>query len=456
MEFFFIVLIGGLAIAGARWVFGCWTNHVVVYLVMWVLSLLLFQMRLFSYYPLQPETWIVIIAGTFSFLLGALMPGMALYAGSGDMPRPRRSTEAPSSFVMKRRQKILRIALYIANVISFGGALQQWFIVIRKFGSVFNVLALGNLLYSYRVAEGALPGTIPYVSSLALTGAVLAGLYTAMTGTLKPAAVVPLIVQVMLSMANMGRSGLILAAVLFLSSYSLCRLAMPLPRRSARTGRLKRLLAVSAVVILLALGTEFVRSGRGAVENFAYQGQALTHLRTASFITPSVYLYLTVHFGVLNQYLIQDVEHTPWGSNTFAPLYRLLAKAGLGPTIPWYPRFYHTPVGANTGTYLRELHADFGILGIFAGPFLLGLLGSLTWYRYLATHSYVLLTVGAYLGVIVVMSIFYIVLRGGDFVLSFFPAAAAGFVLNRVEASNGPRSNPDSRTLGSDAAARAS
>lgn len=418
-----------------RIVFGRWYNHVALYFSIWGISLLLFEARLINYYPLQPETWLVILAGSLAFLLGAVTPASTRWASGSDGPSPQPVLQTDSLVLNRDGERFLLVSLWIANIISFCAAMQHWYIVIKTFGSVTNALVMGNLLYSYRVSEG-LPGSIPYLHSLAMTGAVLGGMYTAVKGTLKFVAIVPMIVMVLIETANMGRANMVIAAALFLGGYAMLRVRMPRRVTVVRFGKLKRVLAISVAVLVLGVGAESVRIARGSHEALPFATQTLNKFQGASFLTPSIYLYLTVHFGVLNQYLRQDVEHTPWGSNTFAPLYRILAKVGFNTPATWYQRFYKTPVGANTGSYLRELHADFGVLGILTVPYLIGLFSSIAWYRFLTHGRYLALIVAAYLGALVAMSIFVIGTRSGELLLSFLPSALVGVRLDRLQSRN--------------------
>jgi len=189
----------------------------------------------------------------------------------------------------------------------------------------------------------------------------------------------------------------------------------------------RRAVPVVLGAIILIVGVEIIRSSRAAVENLPAATPALQKLRSSAFITPSIYLYLTVDHGVFSQYLKHDDEHTPWGSNTLAPLYRFISKFGFETDVPVYQRFYGTPVRANTGSYLRELHADFGLPGIFLPPYILGLAVTVAWFRFQQTKRYVDLNLLAYLLLAVMLSLFYPATRAGD----WFIGLMAGWVIAR-------------------------
>jgi hypothetical protein len=130
-------------------------------------------------------------------------------------------------------------------------------------------------------------------------------------------------------------------------------------------------------------------------------------------------MYLSVNNGVLNEYLKDDVEHVVWGRYTLAPFWRIISKLGFDTYVGFYQSwFYLTPVAANTGTYIRELHADFGVGGVVIVPYLLGLLCSMYWYRVQRTNSYKDITILSHLYAVVGMSWFVMLTQLGGWVLS--------------------------------------
>ena len=66
-----IILAGISTVLLGRWMFGRWFNHVGLYGAMWSFSLALFQVGLIYYYPLEMETWFIIITGWLAFVMGS-------------------------------------------------------------------------------------------------------------------------------------------------------------------------------------------------------------------------------------------------------------------------------------------------------------------------------------------------------------------------------------------------
>ena len=151
----------------------------------------------------------------------------------------------------------------------------------------------------------------------------------AKVGKARLVALIPFVVVVGDSMLSMDRGTMITAAVLFVCGYALgnrggSRFSLQLPG-----ARIRRIASIAVGMLLLTSSLEFVRSHRGIVESSYSAGSALSRMKGAAFITPSVYFYFTGHFGVLNQYLKKDAERNIVGRYTLAPIWRTIAKLGF-------------------------------------------------------------------------------------------------------------------------------
>jgi oligosaccharide repeat unit polymerase len=426
-----VLCAGMLAIWGSKRLFGSWFNHVAVYTGIWTVSVASMQLRLIEYYPLTPETWVVILAGWGSFVLGAVAVVAARFAAGQEnatveAPRPATEDEV----------RILRNVLWLLSIVSAVVVVQHWVMLLRKFGSIGQVLIWGNLVYSHRVQKG-IEGGIPYVDSLAIAACLFGGLYMALTGRLRSVALLPFVIVFVNEIAAMGRAKLVMAGALYVCGYAFGRFRVGMSTTAARGGKLKRLGLVVVTLGLLITGAEFVRSTRGSTEQFVGGTTQLYKLGGSAFLTPSIYMYASSQPAVLNQYLKGPGEDSPWGANTFAPIHRVLAKLGFDIRTEVYQRFYVTPVYTNTGTYLRELHADFGIPGILLGPFVLGLVTSLVWFRARRGYRYTTLVLLGYLFTLVAMSILYMATRAGDLLSAIVGALATAWYLEHREKTRG-------------------
>jgi oligosaccharide repeat unit polymerase len=334
-----------------------------------------------------------------------------------------------------RERRILVGVILTLSAVSLAAVLQHWHVLLNKFGSVAQILLNGSLVYSLRVSE-ELPGMVPYLASFALAAVYVAGIYSARAGKLKLLALLPLTIVVLEDVALMGRANMVNGGILFLSAYSLGRFPAGQRRASQPTGRFMRFMTAGLVLAFFLLAAEFVRSSRSAVEKFYGASTQLSKLERSAFVTPSIYLYLSSHPGTFNAYWKTGGEHLFPGSNTFAPVFRVLSRFGLADRAPDYTKFYRIPIPSNTGTYLRELHADFGIAGILAAPFVLAFICTLLWLKTKHQRRLVNIAWLAHLYVVVCFSYVTQITRAGGWVISLITCLLISAFVDRQSRAN--------------------
>ena len=104
---------------------------------------------------------------------------------------------------------------------------------------------------------------------------------------------------------------------------------------------------------------------------------------------------------------------------------------GFETEISQYQKFYSTPANANTGSYLREIHADFGMAGVVVVPFIIGCLCSMFWAKSAARGGLVPMVILAHLLVIVDLSFMLMGTRLGYWLVSLLAAIAAARYIER-------------------------
>jgi oligosaccharide repeat unit polymerase len=436
-----LLLAGALGVWGGREVFRQWTNPISVYVAMWVGSLILYCLDVVFYYPIHYETWIIVFASMASFVGGALIVPAMHYATWTGLAQ---TTKSCGNITLVSVGDV-RIVLYVILGLAILAVAQLWYVELRFFGSVQRLFMSAESIYHQRVEQG-IPGALPYVTSLTINAVFLAGVYTAMTMKVNVAAFLSLLVVAANEIAVMGRMRLIMSAFLFCCGFILTRKSL-LGQKGKSTDKGARLrLALGAVSLLLILvaSMEFIRITRGVVESFK-ESKGTAKLYQKGFLTSSTLpLYVTVHFAVLDQYFLEDREHTMWGANSFFPLYRFAKKFGVELDLPSnYQLFYRTPQGANTGTYLREVHADFGMPGLVVYPLLLGLISSASMYRFLVKRTHLWMVAGSWTLTLVMMAIFFVPTRAGDLLVAFCVQLIVAWWLGRRSVSpNGARPIP--------------
>jgi oligosaccharide repeat unit polymerase len=431
MTVFLIISFGIAGIALSRIVFGTWFNHVSLYTGIWSFTLTFFELRMITYYPLEVETWIVIIACSLLFFFGAYTVAAMRIAGKRDHPeKVQRDDHLTSEKGIKR----LKNVLWILNIITFTTAAHDLYIVSVLFGGFAKAMVLGNLLYSYRVSEG-LPGSIPFIGNLVFNASVLAGCYTALRGRITLVSIVPLVTVTMIAFAKMGRVDILYAMLLFVSGYFLT----PKPeKKSLKTVKfsVRKYLMLAVILVIVVGGAELIRSTRKVQEGFVGTTKTLQKMGTLGFITPSIYLYASAHYGILNKYLMDQSENAPFGGNTFLPFYRWLGGLGFEIHANPYQKFYRVPVYTNTGTYLREIDSDFGIAGLVVVPYILGCISSILWYRVKRRRDYMDIMVAAFFWTIIGLSFFVMATRQGQLIVYLAMSILISMILDRKPRAN--------------------
>jgi len=426
-----IIFFAALTILIGKYAFGSWFNHLGIYGAVWGFTLAVFHSGLYRYYPLESETWMLIIAAWLAFLFGSL----TMIACRAAVP-PRENTFSfyqPGElfFIEKKELHLLHRTLWVLNIILILHTTYEVYNVVRILGGgLANVVILANKLYGIRVQEG-IPGSIPYFGSLAFLAAILSGIYTSAVGKLKLVAFIPFIISIAISFVQVVRAFAVIVAVLFISAYFLNRKRTDENIQRTFKNYFRRVVAIGILISLLVVTLEVIRTTRGVYEKFSGETSTLRHMRTSgsSFISPSVIMYISVHSGVLNQYLKEDQEHVVWGRYTLAPMWRLVSKFGFETFVGFYQSwFYQTPAPANTGTYIRELHADFGVSGVVIVPYLLGLVASLYWFRIRERNKLLDIIILAHIYAVVGMSWFVMLTQLGGWFLSL----ATGIIIARI------------------------
>jgi oligosaccharide repeat unit polymerase len=409
-----IILLAGFAtVLLGRWMFGRWFNHLGIYGFAWGFSLSLFNAGLITYYPLQTETWMIIASGWISFVLGAsTIVAMRYSMGNDQRDNTKNKYVVPDLQIFKK-------ILWTINIIILVQAIHHAFIISNLIGGLHNFTKVGNIIYQLRV-KGEIHGVLPYLSSLTFAACLIAGVYNSYNGKLQIITILPLMILLVDSFLNMTRNTLIIGGILYACGYTLNEKRFHETRFNTGRNDIKRYFSIALVLVLLLSGIEFVRSQRAIIEKYSSATSALARLQGSSYITPSIIFYITGNFGVLNQYLNKNSEYMIIGGYSLAPFWHAISKLGYPEYSIPIPPFYKTPLPGNNGTYLRELHADFGLVGIIAGPYLLGIIASWYWFRAFRSQKLIDIMILGHILIIVGMSVFLIATQWGYWPASLF------------------------------------
>jgi oligosaccharide repeat unit polymerase len=373
-------------------------------------------LKLIRYEDLTFETWFVIIGAFISYFLGIITFFVAKN-NFGNYPDSNNKNLRIQTNLFINNAKVLKISILITSIIGLIGAIQNWLVLLHEFKTFPNIIINANIIYHMRV-EGEL-AFVPYLSSFSYVAVFLGALYSARKGKISFYLTFPFLGVILSDLANVGRAGMLFAFVEFISalvlySYSINKYDLNQSKRSNKK------FAISIVLIFISLvaAATVVKSIRGSVESISSSTSTLNKLKGNAVITPTVYLYFSSDVGVLNKYLELEKENSMFGENTFMPIYRVLNKLDLVEKPQFYQTGYYIPMWTNTGTYLRELHADFGVTGILLVPFLLGLFITFLWFKFFETTRLNYLVILVYFYIIIFFSFVVFEPRQGYWIIS--------------------------------------
>lgn len=411
----FITLIG---ILSGKIIFRFWINHLTVYSFVMGGLIFLYEIKLLPYPDLSFTTWFFLFVSTLAFIFGILtiLSANALNNETTHTERVRVSILDMPIFADGGR--ILRYSAIFFSLVGLFVALHRWYIMINIFGSVPSVFL--NAAWVYRInVKGEIKEFIPILPSFVYVGVFLSAIYTAYKGKFSFLSFFPIFCIILKELTYFGRGEMLFATFEFFFTFFLMRNI--LNQETNVPFKFSRKTALISIILLLALviaAASIVRTSRGIKENFRGASQELRQLEENMILTPSVYFYLSSDLGVLNQYLFYDNENAKFGENTFRGIYYLLSKLKIVEEPEFFQKGYFIPMWSNTGTYLREIHADFGISGVIIVPFLLGLLCSWLWFKFIQQKSLFSLVILVYLYIVLAFSFLVVVTRLNQWFLS--------------------------------------
>lgn len=416
MTLLLIAVISILGIISGKLLLKKWFNHLTLYCFIWGVMLLLYEWKLLPYTNIIPLAWFYIISAFYSFLFGifTIISAKNLYPGNPILPKNIGRTL--NIFIDDGRT--VKYALILFSVICIYGALQHWSVLINMFGSIPGVFVNAERIYRLNV-KGGIKGMVPFIAIFGYVAIFYSGIYTAYKGRFSFLTFLPFIGITIKEMSTIGRAGILIALLEFLITFFLYRnlLTDDLIQRF-RFSKKNAIFAFTILAIFFIATTSLIRISRGSFENYVGASKELNQFKENIILTPSVYLYLSSHVGVLSKYSGSEGEDTEFGQNTFLTFYHILNKFNVVKRDSDYQKGYFIPMWTNTGTFIRELHADFGIIGVFLVPYLIGILITWLWFKFYRDKNLIVFAFLVYLFLIIGFSFFIMITRSSYWSIS--------------------------------------
>jgi oligosaccharide repeat unit polymerase len=417
-NFFMAVTLGfitAVAVSIGKWWFKRWFNPLSIYSALWGFCLVNYELRLIQYYPISTIAWVYIAIAWVSLYLGA---GTVLL-----LAKPRESSTARSFGV---DVNCLKKVILTLSAIGSLGLISQLLAISHEFGNpVIALITNAGEIYGARISN-ELYG-LNYAGAFSFAACTLAGIYTAKLARLTLVAAIPLVLVTLQLVAVMGRTGLGVAAVLFSVSF----LYTPRPVRFSIPGWQRMIGAMLAAA--LAGGFILVSSIRRLDVNFVGITPGIEKVSEYLPFFPSLYSNFSATPVAFSLYLASPEQGKTgfWGMYTFAPAFRLISRLGFLCSVPAHEENYYTPVPMNTGTYLKNVHSDFGAAGILVFPYLLGASVTLLLIRVSSVPRLLGLTLLANLFVLVVFTFAFNFMLLGDWYIGLVVSALGAIVVDK-------------------------
>lgn len=416
MSLFLIFIFSLLFIFLGRVIFKNWFNHIVFYTAIWGGMLFLYELKLLKYHSLTMHAWIVIIGSFLSFIIGTLTYtySKGIFKEAKPTIRPQYLGDFQSSL------KFIKITILVTATISLLGALQHWAVLFNKYGSLPSILINANEIYRLRVQD-EIPGVLPYLSIFGFVAVFFAAIESGIKKKFTILSLYSLLGVIIKEFALLGRHGILTGFIEYFVVLYFIRKIINSNKTEIGSFRIERGTIVSTILLIIFFVTSIalVKNVRGAFESYRSSTKELNKLKGGFLITPSIYLYASSHVGVLSRYLFENSESNNFGENTFLPAHRIISKFGVINPPSYYQKGYNIPMWTNTGTYLRELYSDFGPIGVFLIPYLLGLITTFFWYRLFLSGNLIDLLIISHLYLIIIMSFLTMSTRSSNFIMSF-------------------------------------
>ncbi|MFA6598897.1 MAG: O-antigen polymerase [Ignavibacteriaceae bacterium] len=401
----------------SKYLFKKWFNHLLIYTLAWTVFLVLYELKFIRYIEISNEAFYIFFITQVGMISGALTVYFArnvFKENKTDMNGLRmHSVLFNDDFI------ILKAVIVFTSLVGFFSAYQTWTLLLEKFGNITTIILRANLIYRMRVA-GELELGIPYISILPYAGVVFSGIYTAAKNKITFYTFLPITAIIIKDSATAGRGGVFVAMVMLGTSFFLFRHAVsknPIAEVVSSTKKLVlgSVMLITIVVTCLVLVLEF----RGRYEAFKGKTNVFNQVEGIPLMNASMYFYFSSNMGVFSKYYELQDENTMIGENTFLPFYNLIAKFDIVKKPNYYPKGYNIPSWSNAATYLKEIHADFGDVGLFLIPYLMSLLSAFYWYRFYEKGDMISFTCLVYLFTMNAFAVFDMLTRTAFFMMSF-------------------------------------
>lgn len=347
MYFLYLIMsVAELIVAGR--IYRRIVNPVSLYVVPWLLSVSLYELKLIKYLDLSLATWFVIILFQSIFFACCFV-----FKSNGK--------EKSWGYCRSLDKTSMFWSIIVLSLFSSYAIIPNFVIFLKFYGISF--LSKMNEIYQNRIDGTGPYNTIPYLGSFVYFCVVLTGIYFKKFNFRLPL-LLPLALALIDSIQGGGRFGLILTFLLFIIPYICVKND---EKNAVRKRNLKKsLIRIVPLVSVLLVAFLIVTKVRSSwIEENEYMSDTMKALVRFSPSIYKIYEYFSSPVGVLNVYL--ENPKFSFGTHSLSFFISILNKLGCNLPYNRYQEFYYIPIYTNVGSYIREIVQDYS----FFAPFLL-------------------------------------------------------------------------------------
>lgn len=437
MSLILVAIVSILGIILGKILLKKWVNHLTLYSTIMGGLIFLYELKLFRYPEIVPLAWFFLISSFLAFFLGILT---VISAKNLYHSKPLVNLESIQNLpIFLDQGKALKYSIIFFSLVALFVAIQRWYVLLGMFGNIPAVLINASLIYRLNVQQ-EIKDFIPIIPAFVYVAVFLSGVYTAYKGKFSFLSFFPFIGIILKELTYFGRAELLLTFMEFIFSFFLFRhLLKTDSKKIFKFSKSNAIIASTILLTLLIVTASFIRVSRGARENYVGASKELKQMSENMIISPSVYLYLSSDVGVFSKYVELEKEDVNFGENSFFIFHVFLARLGFVDEPSFFPRGYFIPMWSNTGTYLRELHADFGVAGVFLVPYLLGLMATWFWFKFYENKSLIIFAFLVYFYLIIGFSFLTLVTKLNLWYISLFIIVGYIPILEKLAKGNNPQ-----------------
>jgi len=276
MIFLILNIIFFLSLWISKYIFKKWINPLSIYTVIWFAMLSFYHLKLINYDDLSSETWFVIVAAHISLFLGSITYFTAFDALKSKQKKNESSNNLPIIFY--NDGKILFWLALIFGLIGLFSAFHTWFVLLKIYNSVFEILGHLGKVYQMRV-EGEIKGVIPYLSIFIYASIFFAGLYSAYKKKIKIISFLPLIAIIIKNTALAGRASILLGFLEYVFTFIFCLFFITTIHKISKWEKRQLFFQGLIVILLFTLTIVGIKNLRGSVESFEGETRAMQKLQ---------------------------------------------------------------------------------------------------------------------------------------------------------------------------------